>query len=78
MRLRSVDLPQPEAPRRHTNSPGAMSSETSSSTTGPVPNRFETPFMRTAGAGAGAASRTGATPSKLGPSGADAPAPGVA
>ena len=36
IRLRSVDLPQPEAPSRQTNSPGAMSRVMSSSTTRPV------------------------------------------
>ena len=46
MRLRSVDLPQPDAPSRHTNSPGAISSDTSSRTTGPVPKRLETPPIR--------------------------------
>jgi hypothetical protein len=67
MRLSSVDLPQPDAPSRQTNSPGAMSSATSSSTSGPSPNRLETPSMRTAGVGGGPGCSTGVTPSKLGP-----------
>ena len=40
----------------------------SSSTSGPSPKRLETPSMRTAGAGGGAAPGTGVTLSKLGPS----------
>ena len=48
-RLSSVDLPQPLAPSRQTNSPGATSRDTSSRTTGPRPKRLVTPRTETAG-----------------------------
>ena len=46
----SVDLPQPEAPMRQVNSPGATSSDTWSSAwtaEAPRPNTLDTPASRT-------------------------------
>src|SRR5580693_10325100 len=46
----SVDLPQPEAPMRQVNSPGATSSDTLSSARTaelPRPNTLDTPVSRT-------------------------------
>ena len=52
-RLSSVLLPQPDAPSRHTNSPGATSRLTPSSATtapGPCPNTLRTSWIATADA----------------------------
>ena len=52
MRLSSVLLPQPDAPSRHTNSPGSTSSVTPSSATTrwlPVPNDLVTSATDTTG-----------------------------
>ncbi len=49
-RFSSVDLPQPDAPSRQTNSPGATVRSMPSSTGMPasLPNHLDTPFSRTA------------------------------
>src|SRR5271169_1164759 len=57
----SVDLPQPEAPMRQVNSPGATSSDTWSSAWMaelPRPNTLDTPASRTAPPTGGAARRS--------------------
>ncbi len=57
----SVDLPQPDAPMRQVNSPGATSSDTCSSACTaelPRPNTLDTPANRTAATPGGAARRS--------------------